>query len=177
MAEKKSDETKNEAKNVAKQNETGKKTKKVKIVEMEEAKELKKSLRKQKPELPEDVQRALEIRRERKKKEPEFRRQEWFRYKKLGTKWRKPKGLHSKMRLNKKYRPPLVRVGYRGPVKARGLHPSGFEEVLVYNPSQLDGVDPKRQAVRIAHTVGQKKREAIIERARELKIRVLNGGV
>ncbi|MEL9915033.1 MAG: eL32 family ribosomal protein, partial [Thermoplasmatales archaeon] len=32
------------------------------------------------------------------RKRPEFHRQEWFRYKKLGDSWRKPRGKHSKLR-------------------------------------------------------------------------------
>ena len=32
-------------------------------------------------------------------KKPDFKRQEWFRYKKLGVKWRKPKGKTSKTRI------------------------------------------------------------------------------
>ncbi|MCD6461187.1 MAG: 50S ribosomal protein L32e [Thermoplasmata archaeon] len=155
----------------AKKEGSGKKGKKVKIVD-----EKPRSLRKRKPELPEDVKAMLELRRERKKKEPKFRRQEWSRYKKLGEKWRRPKGLHSKMRINKRYRPPRVRVGYGSPSLARGLHPSGFREVLVHNPADLNRIDPKVEAARIAHGVGTKKREAIIAAAEKKKIRVLNGG-
>ena len=65
-------------------------------------------------------------------------------------------------------------IGFRGPVAARDLHPSGFEEVLVYNVDGLEGIDPKKQAVRIGGTVGTKKRIAIEDRADELGIRVLN---
>ena len=68
----------------------------------------------------------------------------------------------------------MVDVGFRGPVAARDLHPSGFEEVLVYNVDGLEGIDPKKQAVRIGGTVGTKKRMAIEDRADELGIRVLN---
>ena len=105
---------------------------------------------------------------------PAFKRQEWFRYSKLGEKWRKPKGIHSKMKRQLKRRPPMVDIGFRGPVAARDLHPSGFEEVLVYNVDGLEGIDPKKQAVRIGGTVGTKKRIAIEDRADELGIRVLN---
>ena len=105
---------------------------------------------------------------------PAFKRQEWFRYSKLGEKWRKPKGIHSKMKRQLKRRPPMVDVGFRGPVAARDLHPSGFEEVMVYNVDGLEGIDPKKQAVRIGGTVGTKKRMAIEDRADELGIRVLN---
>ena len=51
---------------------------------------------------------------------------------------------------------------------------SGFEEVLVYNPKNLENVDPKAQAIRISSKVGDKKREMIVQKADELKIRVLN---
>ncbi|MEM2597607.1 MAG: eL32 family ribosomal protein, partial [Thermofilum sp.] len=55
-----------------------------------------------------------------------------------------------------------------------GLHPSGFEEVLVHNVKDLERIDPKRQAVRIAATVGRRKRAEILKRAEELGITVLN---
>jgi len=135
-----------------------------------------KSLMKQKPKLDEEVKEALQLRAMKNSKRPEFHRQEWFRLKRLGDAWRKPRGLHSKMRTNARYRPAKVSIGYRGPKKARGLHPSGFEEVLVYNPKDLDAIDPKTQAARIGHGVGFRKRKEISEKAEKLGIRVLNKG-
>ncbi len=135
------------------------------------------SLPKQKPVLPEELADALEQRNAKNHKRPKFRRQEWFRYKKLGgrnARWRSPHGMHSKMRMHLKYRPNVVSIGYRGPVAARGLHPSGFEDVLVHRPEDLDGLDPKTQAARIGGTVGGRKAEAIQTKADELGIRVLN---
>lgn len=105
---------------------------------------------------------------------PAFKRQEWFRYQKLGDAWRRPRGIHSKMRRGMKRRPPMVEIGYRGPALVRDLHPSGFEDVLVYNVEGLENLDPKTQAARIGGTVGVKKRIAIENRAKELGIRVLN---
>jgi large subunit ribosomal protein L32e len=82
--------------------------------------------------------------------------------------------MHSKMRRHYGYRPPIVSIGYRGPAEVRGLHPSGFEEVMVFNASQLTGIDPKVQAVRIGGTVGARKRGDIIAKADQEGIRVLN---
>ena len=127
-----------------------------------------------KPELSDDTADALAKRAMISGRRPAFKRQEWFRYSKLGEMWRKPKGIHSKMKRGLKRRPPMVEVGYRGPAEVRGLHPSGFEEVLVYNVAGLEAIDPKKQAVRIGGTVGTKKRMAIEDRADELGIRVLN---
>ncbi len=129
-----------------------------------------------KPKLTSELKDALEKRKIRKEKEPTFRRQEWFRYKRLGECWRRPKGLHSKMRKGLKYRPPRVKIGYRGPKLARNLHPSGFEEVMVYRVEDLEKINPERQAARIGGTVGTRKRIEIIRRADELGIKVLNRG-
>ena len=129
---------------------------------------------KAKPELDDETVDALAKRAMISGRRPAFKRQEWFRYSKLGENWRKPKGIHSKMKRGLKRRPPMVEVGYRGPAEVRGLHPSGFEEVLVYNVEGLENIDPKKQAVRVGGTVGTKKRMAIEDRADELGIRVLN---
>jgi large subunit ribosomal protein L32e len=114
------------------------------------------------------------IEKKRAKKVPEFKRQEWFRYKRLGDHWRKPRGLHSKMRANKKYRPPMARVGYRTPAAIRDLHPSGFMEVMVHNVADLENINPEKEAARIGRTVGNRKRIQIIERADTMNIRILN---
>ena len=127
-----------------------------------------------KPELSEEQIDALAKRAVISGNRPAFKRQEWFRYQKLGEACRRPRGIHSKMRRGMKRRPPMVEIGYGGPALVRGLHPSGFEEVMVYNVDGLEDIDPKTQAARIGGTVGVKKRIAIENRAKELGIRVLN---
>ena len=129
----------------------------------------------QKPVLDEETKANLATRAAQMKKQPKFGRQEWFRYYRLSrTGWRKPKGLQSKQRLNMKYRTPMARVGYGKISSVRGLHSSGFEDVLVNNPTDLDGLDPERQAVRVSASVGNRKRAKIHDRADDLGLRVLN---
>ena len=129
----------------------------------------------QKPVLDDSTKAALEMRASQSKKQPSFRRQEWFRYRRLSkTGYRKPKGKDSKMRMNRKYRSPMARVGYGKLASARGLHPSRFEEELVHNIDELDGIAPERQAVRIGSSVGNRKRSRIHDRADDLGLRVLN---
>ena len=130
---------------------------------------------KQKPVLSDDMKAALALRHEQKKKTPSFRRTEWFRYKRLSRSgWRAPHGMDSKQRRNYKYRSSLVRVGHGKVAAARGLHPSGFREVMVQNPTDLDNIDPETEAARVGRSVGGRKREQIYSRADELGIRVLN---
>ena len=117
---------------------------------------------------------ALQTRKRAKQKKPEFERSESWRYSKLSKSWRRPRGLDHKMRRKIKGWPPTVSVGYKGPKIARGLHPSGYREVLVHNAAEVAGIDPATQAVRIAHTVGRKKRAQVIAAARKKKLVVLN---
>jgi large subunit ribosomal protein L32e len=129
---------------------------------------------KKKPELGKELKEKLLLRKKIKKRTPKFLREEWFRYKRIPRNWRRPDGISSKMRMNLKYRPSKVRVGFRGPKEVRGLHPSGFKEVMIYNVKELEKVDPKTQAIRIGSTVGMKKRLEIAKEAEKLDIRVLN---
>ena len=130
---------------------------------------------KQKPVLSDDMKVALALRFEQKKKTPAFKRTEWFRYKRLSRSgWRAPHGMDNKQRRNYKYRSSLVRVGHGKVAAARGLHPSGFKEIMVHNTGDLESIDPETEAARVGKTVGGRKREQIYTRADELGIRVLN---
>lgn len=112
-----------------------------------------------------------------KSKKPKFKRQEQSRYKRLANKWRRPRGLHSKLRTKKKGKGSRPSIGYGNPESIKGLHPSGLREVRVSNPSDLEGVDQKSQAVRIAGSVGKRKRMEILKKAKKMKLKVLNPGV
>jgi len=116
----------------------------------------------------------LELRRSVAEQRPRFVRPESWRYVRLHPEWRKPKGLDNKIRKSFKGYPKRVKIGYGGPATARGYHPSGHLDVLVHNPAQLDELIPERDAVRIGRRVGAKKRAAILKRATELGLRVLN---
>src|SRR5207245_1768828 len=103
-----------------------------------------------KPKLEPHMKKLLALRSAKNAVRPKFRRQEWFRYRKFGDEWRKPQGGQSKLRRHFGYRWNLPSIGYRGPRAVRGLHPSGFQELLVHNERQLEGLDATKQAVRIA---------------------------
>lgn len=127
-----------------------------------------------KPELSAEKKRFLAVRAEIKDKTPVFKRQEWFSRQRVGDSWRKPKGRHSKRRQHWNSRVNIVSIGYGTPAATRGLHSSGFEEVLVHNVSELENIEPKTQAARIARGVGGKKRSLMFDKADELGIRILN---
>ena len=118
----------------------------------------------------------LQARKKVSDRRPKFVRQESWRYDRLAESWRKPKGKDNKMRRQVSGVPRLVKVGYRGPRKARGLHPSGYTDNLVFNVNDLARLDPAKDAARIGHVVGQRKRLLILAEARSKAIKVLNPG-
>jgi large subunit ribosomal protein L32e len=108
------------------------------------------------------------------RKKPKFLRQSSIAYVRLGKKWRRPRGIHSKLRRHEAGKGFIPSPGYRAPILLRGLHPSGFREVIVSNLTDLEKVDAKTEAIKISATVGKKKRGAIVEKANQLKIKILN---
>ena len=146
-------------------------------VEEDEAEDIETELRprglvEKTPELSEEEDRLLSQRRREGK--PSFNRQVHHMKKRAPASWRRPRGNLSKQRRRYKGKGSVVEAGYRTPTAIRGRHPSGFEEVLVHTPSELDGIDGTTQAVRIAGSVGARKREQIEEQAEDNSIRVLN---
>jgi len=120
----------------------------------------------------------LDLRAEVAKHRPDFKRPESWRYKRLETTWRKPKGIDNHQRKQKsRGRPGLVKVGYGGPKIARGLHPSGYTDNLVYNIDDLEKLNPKIDGVRIGHSVGTKKRKEIVIKSIEKKFKIFNARV
>ena len=124
------------------------------------------------PELDSETESALK--QKQREGKPAFKRQDYHMKKRTPESWRKPRGGLSKQRRGFKSRGPKVAPGFKSPKAARGLHPSGFEEVRVHTTDALEGVDGDTQAVRIASKVGGRKRERIEEICEDEEIRVLN---
>ncbi|MBC5793193.1 MAG: 50S ribosomal protein L32e [Nanohaloarchaea archaeon] len=106
----------------------------------------------------------------------DFKREDNHKKTQTPSSWRKPKGGHSRARLKKKGANPLPKAGYRTDKDVRGKHPSGYEEVLVHNTSDLEELDEETEAARIGSTVGDRKREKIVKKADDEGIHVLNRG-
>ena len=92
-----------------------------------------------------------------------FIRQDYFRYKKLGIKWRKPKGHQSKLRLGKKGAGIKPRIGRKTPSE---------QLPVINNILQLEKINTKK--IFIARNVGNKKALAIAEQAKKKNIEIVN---
>jgi large subunit ribosomal protein L32e len=104
-----------------------------------------------------------------------FHRYGWWKKKKLSKSWRRPRGIDNKMREHIAAKGPMVKIGYRRKKEERGLHPSGLQEVRVFNVNDLaKAAAGEKVGIRIASAVGNRKRKEIEEEATKLGLKVLN---
>jgi large subunit ribosomal protein L32e len=120
-----------------------------------------------------DKKKLLEVRKTIKDRKPEFKQQNFGRKKKISDRWRRPKGIQSKMRHKFKGYSIMVSKGWRSPVEVRGLDRKGYDTVVVFNVSDVEKLE-KGKAIIISANVGNKKRLAIVEKAEALKIPIVN---
>ncbi len=114
----------------------------------------------------------LELKRKIKKTRPKFVVKESKFSARVKSRWRFPRGKHSKVRQMHRGRPKLAGAGFRSPQAVRGLHLSGLEPVIVSNLKELAAIKPE-QGIIIAK-VGNKRKLDILKLALEKKISILN---
>lgn len=94
-----------------------------------------------------------------------FRRQ-LFSIKRLGEKWRRPKGRQSKLRLEKKSKGKRVKIGFGSPKSERKVI------IRIFNENDIEKLknttlDEKRHIILIASSVGKKKKKALNNKLKE----------
>jgi len=112
-----------------------------------------------------------------KKRTKKFRRHQSDRYRKVLPNWRKPKGIDNRVRRRFKGQILMPNIGYGSAKKTKHMLPNGFRKVLVHNVKELEVLMMmnRRFCGEIAHAVSSKKRKDIVERARQLSIKLTNG--
>lgn len=118
------------------------------------------------------MDRLIQIKQNLKRKKPRFIRQEAHKKKRLSKVWRRPKGLQSKMRLEKKGYRRVLKVGFRSPKKLRDHALNGKKILIVNNIKDLD--NGKDKALIIAKNIGLKKKLEIIELASKQGLVIMN---
>jgi len=110
----------------------------------------------------------------RKKRAKKYLRVNYYKKKRVGSAWRRAEGLHSKIRENRKGYPPKVKIGAGSPAMIKHMHYSGLKIKRVENLEQLGRINPDEEIVIIGKCVGKKNRVNILQKAVEMKIRILN---
>ncbi len=107
-----------------------------------------------------------------KKSKPKFNVLNDGHRKRISSRWRKPRGTHNKKRLGMAWTGASPAIGYKNPEGVRGLHPNGTMEVLVHNVADLEGLE--NVSLRVGKGVGSRKKKLIEEKAKSMKLKVLN---
>lgn len=126
-----------------------------------------------------DIKNALDIRKRIKSKKPTFIRQDAHKKAKLKVCWRKPRGLHSKMRMKKRSYRRLPAIGFGSPRMARDLNRIGLKEIVVNNVADLLHIKESKKdlslyCIVVASSVGTRKKVSIIKKALELGFAIDN---
>lgn len=115
----------------------------------------------------------LGLRKKIKSKKPTFVRQEINKKKSLGKKWRRPKGLHSKLRLKKAGHRKKPSHGFGSPKKVRYLTLEGLRPKLIKNLSDLNFVKDN-EIIILSSKIGIRKKIQVLEKIKELKLKISN---
>ncbi|MCB9362442.1 50S ribosomal protein L32e [Candidatus Woesearchaeota archaeon] len=116
----------------------------------------------------------LDIRKAVKSKKPTFSRQDSHKKPKLGTVWRRPKGLQSKMRLMKRGYKRRPEVGWGSPKSVKGLSPEGLMPVSIASAADVEALDAKKDGAMLKRTLGTRKKSEIVKALVARKITILN---
>ncbi|AEA38843.1 60S ribosomal protein L32 (nucleomorph) [Cryptomonas paramecium] len=111
-----------------------------------------------------------------KKKTKNFNRYDSDRYKRIGEKWRKPRGIDSCIRRKFKGKPAMPNIGYGNNCKTRNLVLGKYFKVKISNVQDLNILlmINRTHVGQIAKNVSQKKKRAILEKAKKMDIKILN---
>lgn len=115
----------------------------------------------------------LKLRSEKKKHKPKFVRRNYIKLK-LKDKWRKPRGLHNKLRLKRKGHIKNPSTGYRSPKLVRYLDRNGLSPVIVSNINEISKLDSTKNSLIFNSTSGIRSRLKMLDKAQEMKFTVLN---
>ncbi len=115
----------------------------------------------------------LQLRNKMKSKKPKFERQDTNVYPQFKGIWRKPKGIHSKLRRGFRGHKMIPSIGYASPRAVKGLTRDGLKILLINNVNDLKKITSQNLAM-ISSVVGTKKKIEILSKAQEMKINVGN---
>ncbi len=119
----------------------------------------------------------LEVRKAVKRRKPNFQIQNSNDPKKrFAGRWKRPKGLQSKMRERRKGNPMYIEPGYGSPVAVKGATAEGLFPIVVMNVADLEKVEADHGVV-ISATVSMRKKAQIAKAATERKLKLLNWNV
>jgi large subunit ribosomal protein L32e len=111
-----------------------------------------------------------------KKRQKRFIRHQSDRFMRVSESWRRPRGIDGVVRRGWRSTRLMPSIGYGTNKNFKHVLPNGFRKVRVFNVDDLEKLmmQNKHFCAEIARTVSVVKRKAIVQRAKELSIKVTN---
>lgn len=120
------------------------------------------------------MNKSLSVRNKMKSKKPNFTRTDTNRKKQFKNTWRKPKGIHNKIRRHRRGLNTMPSVGYSSPRNVKGLTRDGLVQVLIKNTNDIKLIDKKVSIAIISNSVGRRKKVELIKILEEENIKIGN---
>ncbi|MBN2420896.1 hypothetical protein JXB27_01300 [Candidatus Woesearchaeota archaeon] len=121
-----------------------------------------------------DIKELIKIKKALDRKRPGFKRDGYGKRMRITAEWRKPRGLHNKMKNKKAGHRRMPMPGFRTNRLVRGLHMTGLMPVKVSSLVDIAMMDKGTQGAIIANGVGNRKRVILIEALKKAGIHILN---
>ncbi|MBS3153180.1 hypothetical protein J4426_01275 [Candidatus Woesearchaeota archaeon] len=102
-----------------------------------------------------------------------FLRQRSMNVSKLERKWRRPKGIHAKLRLSRCGHGLTPRVGYGTGKCKKGLV-NGLKLVWINGLNDLEKIESNKEIGIVSSKVGTKKKVEIVEKAKKTNVKIIN---
>ncbi|MBI5389417.1 hypothetical protein HZB01_03495 [Candidatus Woesearchaeota archaeon] len=116
-----------------------------------------------------------DIRKNYKKKKPVFRMQDAHKKARLKQKWRRPKGIQSKIRLHKKGYRRGVEIGWGSPKDLRGKDPKYcLTPIVVHTLKDIHPLDAAKHSILLGKGMGARKKIDLLKLLKERSFKVLN---
>ncbi|MEK6835636.1 MAG: eL32 family ribosomal protein [Nanoarchaeota archaeon] len=114
----------------------------------------------------------METKQNFRKEKPDFIRYTSKNLKKLGKSWRRPRGIHNKVKLKIKGHIKSPSIGYGNKSELKGLYKGQISYKVVSNLSELKNLDTN--AVLISSKLGLKKKVQLLNEIKKLNVKVLS---
>ncbi len=121
-----------------------------------------------------EKKKLLEIRKERKSQKYTFVVKESKFSARVKSRWRFPRGKHSKVRQMHRGRPVLPSPGFGSPKDVKGLHSTGLKFNVVNCKTDLNGLNNKEDGVVIGSNVGKRKKLELIKHVLDNGFKIIN---
>ena len=121
-----------------------------------------------------EKKKLLEVRKERKSQKYDFVVKESKFSARVKSRWRFPRGKHSKVRQMHRGRPVMPSPGFGSPKEVKNLHSSGLRFNVINNVSNLNGLDNKEDGIVISSTIGKRKKLSLIKIILDKGFKIIN---